>query len=128
MCGQHQVAHDEAAVVDAGGAALVCQYDEDRRGTVEGVFAFREAADLAVQGGEPVTQLPVGHGQNDRALSASAIGSVKTGLDDLLKIFLAGHVGLELPDAPAGLHGLNDVVHNKTSLLASFTRHSAAVR
>ncbi len=94
--GQHQVAHDEAAVVDTGGAALVCQHDEDRRGTIEGVFAFREAADLAVQGGEPVAQLSVGHGQNDRALSPSAVGGVKTGLDDLLKIFLCG-----------GMSGLN---------------------
>ena len=57
-----------------------------------------------------------------------AAAAEKTGLDDLLKLFLAGHVGLELPDAPAGLHGLNDVVHNKTSLFVSFMRHSAAVR
>ena len=111
MGGEHEVAHDEAAVVDVGEPVLSAQYHKDGGGAVEGIEPLLPAADLGVGGGELVPQVLVGHGNDDGGLLPFAAGGVQARLDDLLQVGLGWHGGLEGADAAALLHGLQNFVH-----------------
>ena len=51
MSGQHEVFHDDAAVVFFLAHAVVAQYQEDDGSAIEGIVSFRPAADFVVDDG-----------------------------------------------------------------------------
>ena len=90
MRGQHHVAHDQAAVIDADRPVFVRKHNQDDRRTLGRVEALVPAAALAVRPGEFVAQHLVGDGDRDGCLFSSGVGGVETCLDNLLYLFLRG--------------------------------------
>ena len=107
---QHQVAHDEAAVVDGGAAGFVRQHNKNRRCAVEGV-EIQLVHDFRIRFRQLVTQFLVRHRHDDGGLPAHTAGRVQSGFHNLRQIFFGGHRRLKFADAPALFHRFDNLIH-----------------
>ena len=129
VCGEHEVAHHERAVVNAREGGLVRQDDQDGGRSVERVEPGRPAADGAVLLGKPVAKGLVGDDDDLRGLLAHAARGPEAGFGDLLDPFARNGVGFELAAAAPRLHGFNDgIAHGRGFLFVAGQSTRSAVR
>ena len=120
VCRQHQVAHDQAAVVDVRGHRTVGENDEHNRGTVERIDV--RTHDLGVHLRESVAHGPVLDGDDYGRLLSHACRGIGSGLDDPVDDLIRDHVRLVAADAPAGLDELDSFlsVHAQVMIFLGF--------
>ena len=105
VSGQHEIAHDQGAVVDMGSSSLLGQHNQHHGRAVEGIPV--RAHHGGIGAGETVAGILIGDGNNNGVLGIHAAGGVEAGLDDLVDDLTGEHVGFILADGAAGEDGLD---------------------